>query len=50
MCLLIGGRELDDDKTLADYRIDKETTLTMIERVLAPAASPLQSVAGAAST
>ena len=36
--LFFGGRELDDDKTLADCSIDKETTLTMIERVLAPAA------------
>ena len=49
VCLLFGGHELDDDKTLADYSIDKETTLTMIERVLAPAASPLQTVTGAAS-
>ena len=36
--LFFGGRELDDDKTLADCSIDKETTLAMIERVLAPAA------------
>ena len=50
VCLLFGGRELEDDKTLAHYSIAKETTLTMIERVVAPAASPLQSVANAAST
>ena len=50
VCLLFGGRELEDDKTLAHYSIAKETTLSMIERVLAPAASPLQSVANAAST
>jgi ubiquitin len=45
--LFFGGSELEDDKTLADYHIEKETMLTMIERV---AATPLQTVAGAAAT
>ena len=46
-CLLFAGRELEDDKTLSDYSIQKEATLNVIERVLAP---PLEAVAAAAST
>ena len=49
VCLIFGGHTLEDGKTLADYRIGKETTLTMIERVLASAPTPLQTVAEAAS-
>ena len=39
----------DDDKTLSDYNIQKEATLDVIERVLAPPPPPLEAVAAAAS-
>jgi hypothetical protein len=48
-CLLFAGRELEDDKNLNDYNIQKEATLNVIERMLAPAAAPLLSIAGASS-
>ena len=46
-CLLFAGRELEDDKMLSDYSIQKEAMLNVIERVFAP---PLEAVAAAAST
>jgi len=49
VCLLFAGKEMGDDKTLDDYNIQKEATLNVIERMLAPAAAPLQSIAGASS-
>ena len=45
-CLLFAGRELEDDKLLSDYSIQKEATLNVIERVFAP---PLEAVAAAKS-
>ena len=46
-CLLFAGRELEDDKLLSDYSIQKEATLNVSERVVAP---PLEAVAAATTT
>ena len=32
-CLLFAGTKLEDDQTLADYQIQKEATLTMVDIV-----------------
>jgi len=48
-CLLFAGHELGNDKTLSDYDIQKESTLNVVERVLAAPAPPLEAMAAATS-
>jgi hypothetical protein len=49
-CLLFAGHELENNKTLSDYNIQKETTLNVVERALAVPAPPLEAVAAASTS